>query len=231
MLLMCHHDEFLGWVNRVSTPETVTQAVVSQVKRLRRRRGLTSAALAERCAALGAPEVTDNVIRNIEVGRRTISVDQLAVLALALDVAPPHLLTPPDQDGQDGSDGVQVTSTVTADRSTWASWVRGNGPLPAGNESAFWAYALESTSDTEEGRALIDLARARTTAATGRVAMQLQAEAQARLEAVNDATDLALAEIERAVRNGASTDAVLESLERARRAARSSPRDSTLPSP
>ena len=212
----------------MSRPESVTQAVVSQVKRLRRRRGLTSAALAERCAALGAPEVTDNVIRNIEIGRRTISVDQLAVLALALDVAPPHLLTPPDQDGPDG---VRVTSTVTADRSTWASWVRGNGPLPAGNESAFWAYALESAADTEEGRALIDLARARTTAATGRVAMQLQAEAQARLEAVNDATDLALAEIERAVRDGASTDAVLESLERARRAARSNPKGSTLPSP
>lgn len=112
---------------------------------------------------------------------------------------------------------MQVTSTVTVDRSTWANWARGNGPLSAGNEAAFWAYTLESAADIKEGPALFDLARARTTAATSRVAMQLQAEAQTRL----DAADQALASIERVVRDGASTEAVLESLQRARHATRS----------
>jgi transcriptional regulator with XRE-family HTH domain len=84
--------------------------VAIQVKQLRGRRGLTVKDLAGRCRALGAEELTANVLTNIEVRRRDVSVDELFVLALALDAAPVHLLTPSDDQPVD----VAVTSSVVA---------------------------------------------------------------------------------------------------------------------
>jgi hypothetical protein len=58
------------------------------------------AELAARCAELGAGHLTENVIENIESGRRDkqgrrrrdVTVDELLTLAVALNVAPVHLL-------------------------------------------------------------------------------------------------------------------------------------------
>src|SRR5689334_15634159 len=69
--------------------------IAAQVKQLRARRGLTVKELASRCAELGGGDLTVNVLTNIEVRRRDVSADELLLLALALDVAPTHLLAPP----------------------------------------------------------------------------------------------------------------------------------------
>lgn len=57
--------------------------------------------LADRCAEVGAPEVNRSVLANIESGRRdSVSVDELMILALALDVSPVDLLAADQDDGE-----------------------------------------------------------------------------------------------------------------------------------
>ncbi|MGW1762737.1 hypothetical protein ACWCQL_01370 [Streptomyces sp. NPDC002073] len=79
-----------------------SDVVATQIRRHRGRLGLTREQLAERCADLGAPELTYSAIVDIEGGRRTkegrrrrnVSVDEWLVLGMALGV-PPLLLTCP----------------------------------------------------------------------------------------------------------------------------------------
>lgn len=78
---------------------TPSEVVAERVRTARRRRGLKVAQLAERCAELGVPELTTQAIFNIETTRpgrpqRPVTVDELLALAVALEVAPVHLLTP-----------------------------------------------------------------------------------------------------------------------------------------
>jgi transcriptional regulator with XRE-family HTH domain len=71
---------------------------VRRVKAERKRQGVTAAKLAERCAALGMPGLNTNVIANLETDRRGyVTVDELFVLADALDVSPRRLLPLPDR--------------------------------------------------------------------------------------------------------------------------------------
>lgn len=75
-----------------------TEAVARSIKALRRLRGLTGAGLAERMTAAGVPW-DRSIVANLENGRRrTVSVEELLALAYVLDVAPVHLLVPPDDD-------------------------------------------------------------------------------------------------------------------------------------
>jgi transcriptional regulator with XRE-family HTH domain len=100
---------------------------------VRKRRGWQPADLASRCAELGADGLTEDVIENIESGRRSggkrrraVTVDELLALALALNVAPVHLLVPPD----DSDEPYQITQTVTAtSRFNARAWIRGVFPL------------------------------------------------------------------------------------------------------
>lgn len=128
------------------TPSGVVGARVREVRRLR---DWTAAQLAERCADLGAPEITSSVVTDLETGRRdkttgrrrrNITVDELLVLALALDVAPVHLIAPTypapgwgRQDGRNDPNDAQlyaVTSTQEVPVYRVRSWVRGERPLP-----------------------------------------------------------------------------------------------------
>ena len=87
--------------------ETPSDIVAQRVRDMRRRLGLTAGGLAARCAGIGAPQITAQVITNLETGRRDasgrrvrgITVDELLVLAAALDVPPPYLLAPLTGDG------------------------------------------------------------------------------------------------------------------------------------
>src|SRR5688572_453697 len=88
-----------------------SDVIAEHLKQLRRRRGYTVKDLAARCAELGAGELTGNVLTNIEVRRRDVSADELLVLALALDVAPTHLLSP----AADAAAGLAVTPQVVAE--------------------------------------------------------------------------------------------------------------------
>jgi transcriptional regulator with XRE-family HTH domain len=70
-----------------------------RIRDTRERRGLTARELAARCAAAGAPHVTATVITNLETSRRPtrkVGLDELLVLAVALEVPPLELMIPMD---------------------------------------------------------------------------------------------------------------------------------------
>ena len=191
-----------------STAPTPTRVVVARVKALRRRRGLNTAALAERCAALGAPEVTDQVVRNIETGRRTVSVDHLCALAAALEVSPVHLLA-----AEDGTH-VATTSELHVGADEWNSWVRGAGPLSQGMDArAFWGYALEHSTH-EDAEAAVALARSQAGAAVARVMGQVQADSAAETAALRGQLRAALSAVADAA-SGQDPTALHEALARA----------------
>jgi transcriptional regulator with XRE-family HTH domain len=84
---------------RVDSP---SDAVVWQLKEIRKRRGWSAAKLAEECAKAGFPQLTESVIANIESGRpdehgkrrRAMTVDELWAFARTLDVSLASLLWP-----------------------------------------------------------------------------------------------------------------------------------------
>jgi transcriptional regulator with XRE-family HTH domain len=117
--------------------------VAARVRDVRTKRKLKVADLAERCAAIGAPQLTAQAIYKIEGQResatrppRQVTVDELLALAAALNVAPVHLLVPPD-----GNDvPYRVTSKITSWRFPVRAWIRGAGPIdPDADPREFFA--------------------------------------------------------------------------------------------
>lgn len=81
------------------TGESVSDVVAAKVKDLRHSYGWSTDELAARCAEIGYPEISQNVIENIESGRRrngertrSVTVDELFALAKALQCVPAYLL-------------------------------------------------------------------------------------------------------------------------------------------
>jgi transcriptional regulator with XRE-family HTH domain len=80
--------------------ETPSDVVARRVKELRRQRDWSAARLAEECAKLGFPQLTESVIANIESGRRDesgrrrrdVTVNELDAFARTLGAAPADLL-------------------------------------------------------------------------------------------------------------------------------------------
>jgi transcriptional regulator with XRE-family HTH domain len=112
---------------------TVNDIVAARVREVRKRRGWSPADLAARCAALGAGDLTENVIENIESRSRRggtkhprpVTVDELLALALALNVAPVHLIVPPGDEGEPCQVGPVTSAPCRAVR----RWIRGFGLL------------------------------------------------------------------------------------------------------
>jgi transcriptional regulator with XRE-family HTH domain len=112
-------------------PESPTQVVARRMAQLRARRGLSAQKLAERCAEYGMPELNRSVITNLENNRRQqVSVDELLTLALALGVAPLHLLIPTDDAAR-----VAITPNSDVDAAYARAWVIGEQPLVDGEAS------------------------------------------------------------------------------------------------
>jgi transcriptional regulator with XRE-family HTH domain len=116
----------------MANSQTPSDVVAARVKQVRKRRVLTVADLAARCAELGAPQLTAQALYKLEARRpgklrpRPVTVDELLALALALNVAPVHLLVPPD----DSDAPYQITETVTVtSRFVARGWIRGVAPL------------------------------------------------------------------------------------------------------
>jgi transcriptional regulator with XRE-family HTH domain len=114
------------------TVETVSDVVAAQVRHWRKQRGWQPGDLAGRCLELGAAHLTENVIENIESGRRAggkrrrdVTVDELLTLAVALNVAPVHLLVPVD----DPAAPYPVIGGILARRFGVRAWIRGVGPI------------------------------------------------------------------------------------------------------
>ena len=81
-------------------PGSVTTAVISQVRRIRRANKMSAEHLANRTAALGM-HISRCTLANLESGRREmLTVPELLILAKALEVGPAHLLLSPDRDGK-----------------------------------------------------------------------------------------------------------------------------------
>lgn len=108
---------------------TPSDVAAKRVREVRRKRGLTVAQLAERCAERGMPELTEQALYNLEAGRadkrgrrrRAVTVDELLVLSLALDVAPTHLLISPDDDFEP----YQITPARSEPAGAVRDWIRG----------------------------------------------------------------------------------------------------------
>ncbi|WP_395105271.1 multiprotein-bridging factor 1 family protein [Actinomadura sp. SCN-SB] len=111
---------------------TPSDVVGARVREVRKRRGWTAAQLAARCTEAGAPEITASVVTDLETGRRdkttgrrrrNITVDELLALALALDVAPVHLLAPLKEGAYWVTPGRAVKVGLLR------HWIRGHEPL------------------------------------------------------------------------------------------------------
>lgn len=106
--------------------------VAARVRQVRTKRGMTVANLAARCAELGAAELTAQALYKLEGRRastsgrsRPVTVDELLTLALALNVAPVHLLVPVDGPGEN----YPVIGDVHARRFGVRAWIRGVGSI------------------------------------------------------------------------------------------------------
>lgn len=127
--------------------QTVSDRVGASIRAARKGRGWTQQDLAGRCAALGAPQLTRSVLFDLETGRaaadgtrrREVTVDDLTAIALALDVAPVHLLCPVTDDTPVG-----LTATVTVTAVDMRGWARGFQPLPAVDLRRFYGYVPEA---------------------------------------------------------------------------------------
>jgi transcriptional regulator with XRE-family HTH domain len=113
---------------KTPAPQTPSSVVADRIKEVRARRGWSAADLAERCTALGMPELNRSVIANIESQRRRgVTVDELFVFAVALDVAPVHLLVPVEvPDDQHFA----VAPAIHLSAHQARSWIRGDEDTP-----------------------------------------------------------------------------------------------------
>lgn len=101
------------------------EAVASNLKRLRERRGLTIYSLSGALKRAGRA-ITPSAIAKIERQQRQVTVDDLAALASTLGVSPSALLLPltdrPD-------DSLEVTGGGTATAAEAWQWANGRRPL------------------------------------------------------------------------------------------------------
>lgn len=111
---------------------SVSDVVAQRVNQLRKCRNVNRETLAERCAALGHPELTPPAIANIETGRRDakgnrrrdVTIDELLILAAALRVPPMMLITPVLE-----ADSIQILPGFRLDPWDGAKWISGRLPL------------------------------------------------------------------------------------------------------
>lgn len=103
-----------------------TKAIAARVREVRTKRGWSGADLARELRAAGVPWERAMVAK-LETGRRrSITVTELLALALVLNVAPVHLLVPPDESNAP----YQVTPKATAPYWRVRGWIRGLFLLP-----------------------------------------------------------------------------------------------------
>jgi hypothetical protein len=145
----------------VTESKTVGDVIAEQVRYYRKRRGWSVKALAERCAAAGAPQLTEASLFNIERGqdgtakrrRREVSADELLVLAYVL-VAPPLMLVLPLRDGTPitVADGLELHPGLAL------RWMIGDEDLGMPDEQAdeFNRDARPMTLYIDLGRRVVD---------------------------------------------------------------------------
>jgi transcriptional regulator with XRE-family HTH domain len=145
--------------------ETPSDFVGQRIKDLRKRRGWSLEGLADRCAELGAGQITEHVIENIEHGRRdrrsgrrrrAVTVDELLIFAYALDVAPVHLLVPTQetrypyvpQEPISDEHGVYPAGISSRVR----QWIRGKEPMPGTDLRIYYSEVPADEFHAQEDR-------------------------------------------------------------------------------
>jgi len=103
----------------------VARGVGKRVAYYRNRADLTAVMLSARCAELGLP-LDRGTIAKLETGHRnSVTVDEVYVLAAALDVPPVQLLF-----GVGTEEGAEILPGQHVPAFRAAQWVSGEGPLP-----------------------------------------------------------------------------------------------------
>jgi transcriptional regulator with XRE-family HTH domain len=125
---------------------TPSEVVGRRVQEARKHRGWSREELAARTRELGA-EVSPASVFNLETGRtvgragrrRAVSVDELMVLAAALEVAPLFLTTARTDD----SELFEVAPKLVIRTELARRWIRGDTPLPGSSRRAYHDEAPE----------------------------------------------------------------------------------------
>lgn len=103
---------------------TLRDTTAERVRSLRIRNGMSQQDLADRMNHLGA-RVDRSVVAKVEAGKRAVSLEDVFRFALALDVAPVHLIVPID-----GDDPIHLAPQMEAPPAEVRNWIRGFTPLP-----------------------------------------------------------------------------------------------------
>jgi transcriptional regulator with XRE-family HTH domain len=173
------------------TEETVSDLVAQRVRSARKDRGWTASDLATRCMELGAEDLTENVIENIESGRRRegirrrdITIDELLVLARALDVAPIHLIV-----GIFGEHPVPITGKLSVSSPVARNWIRGYAPLTGADKNLFRYYRPAAERNNVTLMAPLGDALARQNEAIAKLVAEVQEMSQIVMQAQQEAHD------------------------------------------
>lgn len=127
-----------------SQPKTLRQTVAQQIRVRRSGRGMTQQGLSDRLNQLGA-QLDRTTVAKIEAGRREISLSETFSFALALDVAPVHLLVPIDSD-----EPISLAPNLEAAPHEVRAWIRGAMPLHQDARAYFSAVPMAEFEAAEQ---------------------------------------------------------------------------------
>ncbi|MFI5495250.1 hypothetical protein [Actinoplanes sp. NPDC051859] len=201
-------------LGRRAAPVSPADVLIARLKECRRLAGWSALQLAEQLAALGATKLTANILRNLEAGRRqqAVSVEELLLLALALQVPPEALLAPRE------GDRIDLMPGLTVEGPDFLAWLRGEQPLPGTETDPEWFRKAAATAFGEHGGMQVSatlraefLQRA-SAAFDGFLAISDAMAEDAERKTRAQVRDL-LTDIRTAVTDGASTDALVAQLD------------------
>jgi transcriptional regulator with XRE-family HTH domain len=193
-------------------PIPASTVVAIRLRELRQLRNLNGKQFAARCAELGATGITSHVVTNVEIGRREVTVDDLLLFALVLDVPPAELLTPAPERPLT----VAVTAQMTvADRTVLSRWICGGQALPASDEGLYTSYVASRMPAPARAVPSADAA-AEWQAAAGRLLIQFDNQLTDVAQRLRGEFSAALDDLAAGISHGTG-DEVAHAIEEARR--------------
>lgn len=196
---------------------TMSDVVATRIRTARKRRGWSAQELADRLAAVGAPELTMFVISNIESGRRKtdgkrrreVGVDELFLIAYVLGVPPIHLLVP----AEDSKTPVEVAPNVQVDKpDLMLRWIRGDQTLPGVDPRGFFAATLEHVQAPDSQQTLAEYTRNIVHDQAREIVEQFNAEADQLADRARQRVSALTDSLEQAINSGATAEELRELL-------------------
>ena len=141
---MCSFPPVMFYIRTMGPPlKTLRQITAEQIRAHRKRRGMTQQELADRLATYGA-RIDRTAVAKIEAGAsgaglsRDLALAEMFAFALALDVAPVHLLVPIDSD-----EPIRLAPNLEASPYETREWIRGRMPLFQ-DPTVYWTTVPEN---------------------------------------------------------------------------------------